>query len=76
MRRGKVIFGKVPVFVQVDKNNQICDLLSFDRKKTFPDRIGSRIYPDVLNTFRGRPIHISWLNLIDVITKKSEKNEA
>lgn len=59
---GKVIFGKPSVFVQVDKNKQICDLLSYENKET-----GKRIYPGILNDFRGRPLFTAWNELIEKI---------
>lgn len=72
MRKGKVIYQdkKKAVFVQMDKNFQICDLLDFDKKKPFEQRIGSRVYPDLLNTFRGRPLYTAWPGLIEAIKAK------
>jgi hypothetical protein len=72
MRKGKVIYQdkKKAVFVQMDKNFQICDLLDFDKKKPFEQRIGSRVYPDLLNTFRGRPLYTAWPDLIEAIKAK------
>ena len=65
-RKGRVIYSKKQsVFVQMDKNFQICDLLSFDKKK-----LGDRVYPDILNMFRGRPLYTAWLPLIEAIKKK------
>lgn len=72
--KGKVIYqGKnKAVFVQMDKNFQICDLLDFNKKKPFEQRIGSRVYPDLLNTFRGRPLYTAWPHLLEAIKNKKE----
>ena len=76
--KGKVIYQskKKAVFVQMDKNFQICDLLDFNKKKPFAERIGSRVYPDLLNTFRGRPLYTAWPTLIEAINKKTEEEKA
>ena len=74
MLRGRVIYQskKGGVFVQMDKNFQVCDLLGFDKTKPFEERIGSRIYPDLLNTFRGRPLYLAWNELIEEISLRKE----
>lgn len=69
---GKVVFKnrKEGVFVQRDKNFQVCDLLSFDRKKKV---IGNRVYPDLLNIFRGQPLYTAWNSLLEAIKQKEEE---
>ena len=75
--KGKVIYQKQKaVFVQMDKNFQVCDLLAFDKKKPYAERIGARVYPDLLNTFRGRPLYTAWPYLIEAINKKAAEEQA
>ena len=77
MMKGRVIYQgkKKAVFVQMDKNFQICDLRDFNKKKPFEQRIGSRVYPDLLNTFRGRPLYTAWPSLIEAINQKTKEEE-
>lgn len=77
MLRGRVIYQskKKGVFIQMDKNYQVCDLLSFDRTKPFEERVGSRIYPDLLNIFRGRPLYTAWNGLIEEINNRKEEED-
>lgn len=78
MMKGKVIYQKNgAIFVQVDKNFQICDFRSFDKKKSYTERIGTRI-PEgssLLNTFKGRPLYTAWNSLIEVLTSNERKEE-
>lgn len=79
--RGKVIYcNKKAAFVQIDKNNQICSLYDFDKKKEFKDRIGERILPQVMNVFRGRPLYTNWADLIEAVRaamgEEAENEEA
>lgn len=76
--KGKVIYQskQKAVFVQMDKNFQVCDLLAFDKKKPYAERIGARVYPDLLNTFRGRPLYTAWPDLIVAIGKKAAEEQA
>lgn len=77
MMKGRVIYQKKKsVFVQMDKNHEICDILDFDKKKPFSERIGNRVYPDLLNTFRGRPLYTAWPILIEAINKKTAEEQA
>lgn len=78
MMKGRIIYQgkKKAVFVQMDKNYQVCDLLDFNKKKPFAERIGSRVYPDLLNTFRGRPLYTAWPSLIEAINKKTAEEQA
>lgn len=76
MLNGRVIYSKKKaVFVQVDKNFQVCDLFEFNKKEAPTNRIGSRVYPDLLNTFRGRPLYTAWNGLIEAINQKVELEE-
>ena len=77
MMKGRIIYQgkKKAVFIQMDKNYQVCDLLDFNKKKPFEQRIGSRVYPDLLNTFRGRPLYTAWKDLIEAINQKREEEE-
>lgn len=76
--RGKVIYSKTQnVFVQTDKNFQVCDFRVFNKKAPIEERIGERI-PEgaaLLNTFRGRPLYTAWSALIDIFTKEDRKEE-
>ena len=67
--RGKVIYSKVlgDCFVQIDKNNQVCDVRSFDKTKPFAERIGERMHSSLLNTFRGRPLRTSFTAIVESI---------
>ena len=72
MLKGRVIYQSKAggVFVQIDKNFQICDFLSFDKTKPFEERIGQRVHPELLNTFRGRPLRLVWSSLINILGRK------
>ena len=75
--KGKVIYQKNGgIFVQMDKNYQVCDLRSFDKKSPFNERIGKRVYPEILNTFKGRPLYTAWNGLIAAISAINEGKEA
>ena len=75
--RGKVIYNKNlgDCFVQIDKNNQVCDIRTFDKTKPYAERIGERVHSDVLNTFRGRPLRSNFLAIVDEIVGKESNNE-
>jgi hypothetical protein len=68
---GKIIFvnKEKGVFVQRDKNLQVCNLYNFDRKTK---KIGERVYPEILNVYRGRPLYTAWNGLLEAI-KEAEK---
>ena len=53
--RGKKIYtqDKRSIFVQIDKNNQICNLWDGE----------DRVYPEIMNEFRGRPLYTAWNEL-------------
>jgi hypothetical protein len=65
--RGKVIklSAKHGIFIQLDKNNQICDLFHYDR--TFPkeERVRERIRGLIFDLFHGQPLYTAWKNVIE-----------
>ena len=70
--RGKVIkrSAKLGVYVQIDKNNQICDLYNFDRSFPKEERIRERIRGKVYDMFKGRPLYTAWTELVEILTRK------
>ena len=72
---GKVIktSAKFGVFVQVDKNSQICDFYQYDRTYPKEERIRNRIRGRIFDRYKGQPLYSAWKNLVDDITKSYEK---
>jgi hypothetical protein len=71
--RGKVIKTSAKnVFVQLDKNNQICDLFVYDKSQEKDARIKERIRGKVFDTFHGRPLYTAWNELIEFLNKDGE----
>lgn len=75
--RGKVVYNKTlgDCFIQKDKNNQVCDILSFDKTKPYQERIGARVHSDILNTFRGRPLRSNFLAIVEAIRGKEANHD-
>ena len=55
------------VFVQIDKNSQICDLYQYNRTLPKEERIGARIRGKVFDEFKGQPLYTAWNNLIETV---------
>ena len=72
---GKVIktSAKFGIFVQVDKNSQICDFYQYDRNFQKEDRIRERIRGWIFDKYKGRPLYSAWKDLVDDITKSYEQ---
>ena len=72
---GKVIktSAKFGVFVQVDKNSQICDFFQYDRTYPKEERIRGRIRGWIFDKYKGQPLYSSWNDLVNDITKNMEK---
>ena len=70
--RGRIIKTSTKdwIFVQLDKNGQICDFFRFDRSKPKEERIGERIRGELFNTYKGRPLYTAWNDLVDEVTKE------
>lgn len=70
--RGKVIktSAKNGVFVQIDKNNQVCDLFVYDKSLPKENRVRQRIRGSLFDTFKGRPLYTAWGDLVTTITKE------
>lgn len=60
MRGKKIYANNKSVFVQIDKNNQVCQLWDGD----------DRVYPEVMNIFRGRPLYTAWNELKNILVNK------
>lgn len=73
--RGRKIFRnkKETCFVQVDKNNQVCELYSYNPKLGYNERIGEPIERQILSDFRGQPLVLAWDNLITALQKEEEE---
>lgn len=73
--RGRKIYRnkKVTCFVQVDKNNQICELYDYNPKLGYDERIGAPIERQILSDFRGQPLVLAWDNLIEALQLEEEK---
>ena len=59
--------------MQVDKNNQICELYSYNPKLGYNERIGAPIERQILSDFRGQPLVLAWDNLIVALAKDEEE---
>lgn len=70
--RGQVIktSAKMGYYVQIDKNNQICDLYRFDRTYPKDERIRERVRGRVYDMFKGRPLYPAWNDLLNLLTSK------
>lgn len=73
--RGRKIYRnrKETCFVQVDKNNQVCELYSYNPKLGYNERIGEPIERQILSDFRGQPLVLAWDNLITALQKEEEE---
>lgn len=73
--RGRKIYRnkRETCFVQVDKNNQICELYSYNPKLGYNERIGAPIERQILSDFRGQPLVLAWDNLIVALAKDEEE---
>ena len=73
--RGRKIYRnkKETCFVQVDKNNQVCELYSYNPKLGYNERIGEPIERTILSDFRGQPLVLCWDNLIIKLQKEEEE---
>lgn len=68
--KGKVIktSAKKGMFVQVDKNSQVCDIYKYDMNFPKEERIRERVRGYLFDTYKGRPLYNNWESLInDVI---------
>lgn len=70
--KGKVLYAKIPIFIQIDKNGQVCDFLEYNKKAE--QKVGKRIYPEILSEFRGQPLYTAWTKLIERFNYEEEKN--
>ena len=75
--KGKIIktSAKLGVFVQVDKNSQICDLYRYDMNFLKEERVRERIRGKLYDTYKGRPLYNNWNNLIEDVIKDYEKEK-
>lgn len=73
--RGRKIYRnrKETCFVQVDKNNQVCELYDYNPKLGYDQRIGAPIERQILSDFRGQPLVLAWDNLITTLQKEEEE---
>lgn len=73
--RGRKIYRnkRETCFVQVDKNNQICELYDYNPKLGYDQRIGAPIERQILSDFRGQPLVLAWDNLIIALQKEEEE---
>lgn len=73
--RGRKIYRnkKETCFVQVDKNNQVCEIYSYNPKLGYNERIGEPIERQILSDFRGQPLVLAWDNLIIALQKEEEE---
>lgn len=73
--RGRKIYRnrKETCFVQVDKNNQVCELYDYNPKLGYDQRIGTPIERQILSDFRGQPLVLAWDNLITALQKEEEE---
>jgi hypothetical protein len=73
--RGRKIYRnkKVTCFVQVDKNNQVCELYDYNPKLGYDERIGAPIERQILSDFRGQPLVLAWDNLIEALQLEEEE---
>ena len=73
--RGRKIYRnkKVTCFVQVDKNNQVCELYDYNPKLGYDERIGAPIERQILSDFRGQPLVLAWDNLIAALQLEEEE---
>lgn len=67
--KGKIIktSAKLGVFVQVDKNSQICDLYKYDMNFPKEERVRERIRGKLYDKYKGRPLYSNWNELIQDI---------
>ena len=74
MRGRKIYRNKKEIcFVQVDKNNQICELYDYNPKLGYNERIGAPIERTILSDFRGQPLVLAWDNIITALQKEEEE---
>lgn len=73
--RGRKIYRnkKETCFVQVDKNNQVCEIYLYNPKLGYNERIGEPIERQILSDFRGQPLVLAWDNLIIALQKEEEE---
>jgi hypothetical protein len=72
MIRGKIIktSAKMGYYIQLDKNNQICDIFRFDRNYPKEERIRERIRGYVFDMYKGQPLYTAWNSLVECLTSK------
>ena len=70
--RGKIIktSAKTGVYVQIDKNSQICDFYFYDKSFPKEERIRERIRGWLYDEFKGRPLYTAWNELVTKITSE------
>lgn len=75
--RGKVIktSAQFGVFVQLDKNNQICDMFQFDRSLPKEERIGERVRGSIFDKYHGRPLYSNWKDLVSDLTGRKNNED-
>lgn len=73
--KGRKIYRnkKETCFVQVDKNNQVCELYDYNPRLGYNERIGAPIERQILSDFRGQPLVLAWDNLIVALQKEEEE---
>lgn len=73
--RGRKIYRnkRETCFVQVDKNNQVCELYDYNPRLGYNERIGEPIERQILSDFRGQPLVLAWDNLIVALQKEEEE---
>lgn len=73
--KGRKIYRnkKETCFVQVDKNNQVCELYDYNPRLGYNERIGEPIERQILSDFRGQPLVLAWDNLIVALQKEEEE---
>lgn len=74
--RGKVIktSAQFGIFIQLDKNKQICDMFQFDRSLPKEERIGERVRGGIFDKYHGRPLYSNWNDLIADLTGKRNED--
>ena len=68
--RGRIIRSSNGwIFVQLDKNNQICDLFTYDKSRPKEERIRERIRGRLFDMFHGRPLYTAWNDIVEEVSK-------
>lgn len=75
MLKGKIIktSAKTGLFIQIDKNGQICDIYRYDRSFPKEERIRERVRGLIFDLFKGQPLYSAWKNLIAFANRKEEE---